>query len=139
MSLRDYLVANPPPDQAFTQSLSGVADRARAGEDFFTAVRELLDEVALLPRPDLVRRALTEEPAPTGDARQDAYLGALGEHLAMAHGVDRPPWTCQPERFLDRFWFVNDIKGFRALAVAQSPAPFRRRGVFIAARSLSRC
>lgn len=137
--LRDYLDANPPHDQAFTQSLSGVADRARAGEDFFTAVRELLDEVSLLPHPDLVRRALAEEPRLTGDARQDAYLGALGEHLAMGHGVERPTWTCRPERFLDRFWFVSEVKGFRALAVAESPAPFRRRGILIAARSLSRC
>jgi hypothetical protein len=139
VSLRDYLLANPPPDDAFTQSLSGVADRANLGEDFFTAVRELLDEVAVLPRPDLVQRALVEAPAPTGDARHDAYLAALAEYLAMGHSVERPSWCSRPERFLDRFWFVSDTKGFRALAVAESPAPFRRRGIFIAAGSLHRC
>ncbi len=139
MTLRDYLLANPPPDDAFTQSLSGVADRARAGGDFFIAVRELLDEVALLPRPDLVERALAEEPAPTGDDRHDAYLGALAEHVAVTHAVERPAWSCRPERFLHRFWFVSEVKGFRALALAESPASFRRRGIFIAAGALHRC
>lgn len=139
VTLRDYLVVNPPPDRAFTQSLAGVARRVGAGEDFRTAVREVLDEVALLPRPDLVQRALDEEPAPTGDARHDAFLGALGEHLAACHGVERPAWTCQPGRFLDRMWFVSEGRGFRALAIAESPAAFRRRGILVAAASLQRC
>jgi hypothetical protein len=139
VTLRDYLLAHPPPDDAFRQSLAGVARRVADGDNFDIAVRELLDEVALLPRPDLVERAITEAPDPTGDARRDAYLGALGEHLALRHGVPRPEWTCGPERFLDTFWFVSSVRGFRALAVAQSPAAFRRRGIMIVPSSLDRC
>ena len=116
-----------------------MARRVADGDDFDIAVRELLDEVALLPRDDLVERALTEEPDRTGDARYDAYLGALGEHLAGRHAVPRPEWTCRPERFLDDFWFVSGVRGFRALAVAQSPAAFRRRGIMIVPSSLQRC
>ena len=138
MTLREYLLTNPPPDAAFAQSLAGVAERARLGQGFFLAVRELLDEVALLPRADLLDRAIAAEPRPTGDGRHDAYLGGLGEHLAFCHGVERPAWTCAPERFLDRFWFVSVVKGFRPLAVAESPAAFRRRGIMIAAGSLQR-
>jgi len=44
----------------------------------------------------------------------------------------------QPSRFLDRFWFVSDVRGFRAISIAQAPAAFRRRGVFIPERSLHR-
>jgi hypothetical protein len=95
--------------------------------------------VAILPRVDLVERALAEAPAPIGDARRDAYLGAIGEHLAGRHGVPRPGWTCRPDRFLDTFWFVSSVPGFRALARAQSPAAFRRRGIMIVPSSLDRC
>ncbi|MEX2448313.1 MAG: hypothetical protein WD404_06170 [Solirubrobacterales bacterium] len=39
---------------------------------------------------------------------------------------------------LDRFWFVSEAPGFRAVSLAQAPAAFRRRGVFIPERSLHR-
>jgi hypothetical protein len=139
MSLREWLAEHPPPDGAFTQTLAAVAERAAAGEPFMSAMRELLDEFSLL-RDDRQRaRALAERPRPTGDARHDAFLGALAEHLAATAGVERPSWACEPERFLDRFWFVSEVEGFRALALADAPAAFRRRGVFMSRRSLDRC
>lgn len=137
-SLSDWLRDHPPPDSAFRQSIAGIAQRVHAGEDFFPAVRELLDEVAVLQRPDQLERAIASEPEPTGDPRYDAYLGALAEHLAIRHGASAPAWTRAPKRFLDRFWFPSEVKGFRAIAIAQSPAAFRRRGIFIAAGSLER-
>ncbi|MGH9222285.1 MAG: hypothetical protein ACRD2W_00425 [Acidimicrobiales bacterium] len=136
---RDWLAGHPPPDGAFRQSVAGVAERVCAGEPFFPAVWELLDEFALLATDDQRLRALAARPPTTGDPRQGAYLGALAEHLAFATGVDRPAWTCAPERFLDAAWFVSDVRGFRAIAIAESPAAFRRRGIFIARSSLQRC
>jgi hypothetical protein len=44
----------------------------------------------------------------------------------------------EPQRFLDRFWFVSEVPGFRATAIAQAPAAFRRRGIFVPERSLHR-
>ena len=134
-----WLASNPPPDDSFRQSLAGVARRATAGESFDLAVRELLDELALLARDDQRERALAKEPPLTGDRRHDAYLAALGEHFALSFGLERPAWTVAPERFLERFWFKSDVPGFRATAIAQSPAAFRRRGIFIAAGALERC
>lgn len=116
-----------------------MAQRALAGEDFRIGVRELLDEFGLLLTDEQRARAIAEEPPLTGDRRHDAYLGALAEHLAARHSLERPEWCCRPERFLDRFWFLSDVPGFRALAIAQSPAPFRRRGIFIAEGALQRC
>lgn len=138
-TLRDWVAEHPPPDSAFSQTLAGVARRVLQGEDFAFAVREFLDEVGLMPRDDLRQRALAERPEPTGDRRYDAYLAALAEHLATQHGLDRPPWACEPDRFLNRFWFVSEVPGLRALAIAQSPAAFRRRGIFIARGALERC
>lgn len=138
-TLRDWLRDHPPGDGAFRQTLAGVARRALDGEDFHAAVRELLDEFALLATADQRTRAIAAAPPPAGEARHDAFLAALGEHLAATHSLARPAWTIAPERFLDRFWFVSDVQGFRALAIAQSPAAFRRRGIFIAAGALERC
>ncbi len=138
-TLRDWLREHPPHDSAFTQTIAGVARRYRSGEDFMAAVRELLDEFALLVTDAQRSRALGEQPEPTGDPRCDAFLGALAEHLALASSLPRPQWSVRPERFLDRFWFPSDIPGFRATAIAQSPAAFRRRGIFIARGTLERC
>jgi hypothetical protein len=134
----DWLAANPPRAERLCMSLAAVAQRVRAGEDFRYAVREFLDEFALRADERSRAGAIEERPAPTGDARYDAYLGALAEHVAAVHGLARPAWAIEPYRFLDRFWFVSDVRGFRATAIAQAPAAFRRRGVFIPERSLHR-
>ena len=134
----DWLAANPPATGKLTQTLAGVARRDLAGEDFRHAVREFLDEFAL--RSDVRSRfeAIDEPPPPSRDPRHDAFLGALAEHLAVAHGFRRPAWSVESDRFLDRFWFVSDVPGFRAISIAQAPAAFRRRGVFVPERSLHR-
>ncbi len=137
-STAEWLAANPPPDSAFAQSVAGVARRSLSGEPFDIAVRELLDELSLLRTAEQRNRALAEAPPPTGDPRHDAYLAALAEHFAARFGLERPGWTTSPNRFLDRFYFKSDVPGFRAIAIAQSPAAFRRRGIFISAGSLER-
>lgn len=137
-TLKDWLAANPPPDSAFVESLARVSDRVQAGEELCFAVRDFLDEFQLLPRPDLRQGAIDARPDPTGSSPADAYLGALAEHLAATRGLVRPAWATEPERFLERFWFQSRIPGFRALAIAQSPAAFRRRGLFVSEGALRR-
>lgn len=134
----DWLAANPPAPVRLTETLAGVARCACEGEDFRHAVREFLDEFAL--RSDDRSRAggIAERPESTGDPRHDAYLGALAEHLAAVHDLDRPAWSVEPDRFLDRFWFLSDVPGFRAVSISQAPAAFRRRGIFVPERSLHR-
>lgn len=134
----DWLASNPPAAQLLTETLAGVASRAKGGEDFRHAVREFLDEFALRGEDRLRAEAIAERPARTGDPRHDAYLGALAEHLAAVHNLSRPGWSVEPERFLARFWFVSDTPGFQAVSIAQAPAAFRRRGVFVPERSLHR-
>jgi hypothetical protein len=134
----DWLRAHPPDPAQLSQTLAGLARRASGGEDFNHAMREFLDEFVLRANDQARSAAIEERPEPTGDSRQDAFLGALAEHLAAVHHLNRPSWAVEPSRFLDRFWFVSDVVGFRALAIAQAPAAFRRRGVFIPERSLHR-
>lgn len=134
----EWLASHPPDPKRLSQTLAGVGSRARHGEDFRHAAREFLDEFALLGDDHARVRAIAERPPTTGDRRHDAYLGALAEHLATVHGLERPSWSLEPHRFLDRFWFVSKERGFRAVAIAQAPAAFRRRGVFLPERSLHR-
>jgi hypothetical protein len=133
-----WLASHPPQSDRFSQTLAGVARRAGSEADFRHGVREFLDEFALRPDDRSRAAAVEEEPPATGDSRRDAYLGALAEHLAAAHRLSRPAWSVAPSRFLDRFWFVSDVRGFRAISIAQAPAAFRRRGIFIPEGSLHR-
>lgn len=134
----EWLAEHPPAPERLRATLAGVAERVRAGEEFRYAAREFLDEFALRPDDRSRAESIAGRPDCTGDARYDAYLGALAEHLAAIHGLDRPAWAIEPARFLDRFWFVSEVPGFRAVSIAQTPAAFRRRGVFIPERSLHR-
>lgn len=136
-TLRDWLAAHPPADERFTQTLAGVAARVQAGEELRFAVRELLDEFALRGRDDLRAAALADEPARV-DPRVDAYLGALAEHLARAFGLPIPRWALSERRTLDHMWFPGVAPGFRPTALRESPAAFRRRGIFIARGALTR-
>lgn len=134
----DWLRTHPPSPDQLNQTLAGLARRVRSGEGFDHAAREFLDEFALRSEDRGRAAAIEEKPELTGDPRHDAYLGALAEHLAAVHRLTRPSWVVEPDRFLDRFWFVSDVPGFRAMAIAQAPAAFRRRGVFVPERSLHR-
>jgi len=120
-----------PPD-----SLRQVADRALAGEPWRLAVREFLDGFQRAG-PEQRQDLLAEEPPPF-DEPGDAYLAALAEHLAFHHGLVRPAWCVDPRRFLRHMWFASDAPGLRATAIQQSPAAFRRRGLFIGATTLQR-
>lgn len=136
-TLRDWLDEHPPPDERFTQTLRTVAERVREGEDLRFAVRELLDEFALRGRDELRAQALAEEPG-TVDPHVDAYLGALAEHLARVHAIPIPSWALDERRTLDHMWFPGVARGFRPTALRESPAAFRRRGIFIAGGALTR-
>lgn len=136
-SVREWIAEHPPPDERFTQTVAGVAERVRGGEDLCFAVRELLDEFALRGREDLRAAALAEEPAQV-NAHVDAYLGALAEHLAHTCGLPVPSWALSADRTLDRMWFPGVARGFRATALRESPVAFRRRGIFIARGALTR-
>ena len=133
----EWIAAHPPADERFTQTLAGVAQRVLAGEDLRFAVREFLDEFAVRGRDGLRARALEDEPA-TIDPQADAYLGALGEHLAREHDLAPPQWALDERRTLDRMWFPGVAPGFRPTALRESPAAFRSRGIFIARGALAR-
>jgi hypothetical protein len=127
----------PTPHGGRTLSLAEAADRIAAGEETLGVARDFLDQVGRRSDDELAA-LVRERPEPTGRAEADALLAGLAEHLAAARGLACPSWVQEPERFLDRFWFVSAVPGFRATALAQTPIALKRRGVFWPARSLER-
>lgn len=128
-----YLPAQPRAPS----TLAGCAQLVAVGEDIRVTVREFLDDWALA-RDDADRMArVTAEPALV-DPHADAYLAALAEHVCVSANLPGPPWAVKTERFLESWWWPSSTPGLAAIALAESPAAFRRRGIFIGATTLHR-
>jgi hypothetical protein len=136
----DYVPDSAPgpiPHGGRTLSLAEAAGRIAAGEETLGVARDFLDQVGR--RSDVELAALVRErPASTGSREADTLLAGVAEHLAAVRGLPCPAWVREPERFLDRFWFVSAVPGFRATALVQTPIALKRRGVFWPARSMER-
>lgn len=127
---RDEEPAGPVPGRP-RPTAAETARRVLDGMEWRHAVRELLDGLLLGGPID------PQEPAPV-DPRLDAYLAAVVEHVSAARHVAAPAWVYGPERFLAQFWWPDGNAAFRAACLVQSPAAFRRRGIFIGATTLAR-
>ena len=127
---RDEAVAGPVPGVA-RPTVCETARRVAAGEDWEYAVRELLDGLLVEADPDLTEPDLVTP-------QLDAYLAAVVEHTCAVRGRSSPSWTQESHRFLESFWWPNGNPAFDALCLVESPAAFRRRGIFIGATTLNR-
>ncbi|MBI1758189.1 MAG: helix-turn-helix domain-containing protein [Actinobacteria bacterium] len=113
------------------------ADRARNNRD-----RRVLRAAEFADRfrrsdPDAQRRMITAEPPSTGDRRWDVFVAALTEWLAIQANLAVPAWTRHKDRYLRHGWWVVPMAPLRAWEYAGSPAPFRRRGVYLHRDALS--
>lgn len=118
-------------------TLGDVAARTAAGEDFFFCVKEFLAGLPLVA-PDRRAALVADAPANLDDAVAQAYLGALAEHVSAAADVAPPAWALTEDRFLDRLWFGTDRPGLEPWCLVESPAAFRRRGLFVTRGRLER-
>ena len=123
------------------QNLHEVAVATIAGtKSFGNAIDEFIDTF-YLDHPDKARqqRRLDEPPAIVGDPFIDAWIGAVGEHLARRWDLDVPAWTRRPEH--DRLFrptFVPDSPALRGVLLAESPPAFRARMIFTFVEPLQR-
>ena len=98
------------------------------------AIAEFLDDFYAHPTPG----ALAAEPAPTGNALNDAYLAAVAEHLATQRNWIATDWVHQPARFLKAPFFAGGMEGMKAVLLRESPVAFRRRQIFVSENALTR-
>lgn len=85
----------------------------------------------------LASGVFADEPDPTGSSEVDAAFAALASYLAERDGWNAPRWADAPSRRTVA-WYPSVPAIFRADADRESPDAFRRRGIFITTRSLSR-
>ena len=102
---------------------------------FDLALSEFLDE--FYTHPDARQLMIAGEPRTIGQF-EDAWLGAVGEHLARRWSLEIPTWVDQPYRFLDRPFFAGGLEGLKAILLAESPLAFRKRQIFVEAEPLRR-
>ena len=119
-------------------TLVQVLQLVREGGKLRYCLAGFLDDFYRNADPQSRARRIGDDPGLTDDPRMNALLGAIGEHLARRWNLGAvPAWTRQPERFLERPWFMGDerMKGF---FLAESPLAFRRRFIFTEAEPLRR-
>lgn len=110
------------------------------GRDFTVALDEFLDEFYMAYPDREVMQAMIDAPPPIlGDRFLDAYVGAVGEHLALRWRLDAPGWSFEAEREGDQFpRFVPDMASLRSILLVESPYAFRRRNIFTGEEPLQR-
>ena len=124
---------------AFTRpaTLVEVAEAAKTGDQpYRMALAGFLDRFYMN---EASRQTMIDaEPPMTGNLVTDAYIGAIGEHLARRWGLVVPRWTADPRRTLRSPVFAGGIEALKAMLLAQSPLAFRRRMIFVEHEPLRR-
>jgi hypothetical protein len=118
------------------RSLAQVSVRTASGESFDLLVREFLDTFYGSDRAGQ-EEGLRDRPVDIAPLN-DAYLGAVCEHLALRHRLEVPDWADEQTRFLNRPQFLGGFERMKAILLVESPLAFRRRGLFVSANALSR-
>ena len=121
------------------QSLAELAEQSTDMTAFHLCLREFLDEFRRRGAPTM----LAVEPSRLADRFSggdvaDAYVAAVAVSLAREVATSPPAWAWSDDRKLHRPWFAWTGPALRATLLAESPAPFRERNLFVSANALSR-
>ena len=120
-------------------SLAEVAQGSTTQRDFHVHLADFLDELRRRRDPAMfaIEPASLRDRFDGGDVA-DAYLGAVAVSIARELRVPPPPWVHGPKRHLRRPWFAHPGEALRATLLAESPAAFRERNLFVSANALDR-
>ena len=122
------------------QSLKEAIERILlAGEEERIAIAEFLDEFYLhYGHTEQLQTMIDAPPPVSGRQPLDAYVGAIGEHLARRWGLTIPFWVEDECRFLDTPIFADDLQLMKPILLRDSPIAFRCRLIFTEAEPLRR-
>ncbi len=120
-------------------SLAEVAAWTTDGTAFHLHLGDFIDEFRRSRDPAM----LADEPrclisTYEGGDVADAYLAAVAVSLAREIHEAPPAWAWDESRKLRLPWFAWPGPALRATLLAESPAPFRERNLFVSANALSR-
>jgi hypothetical protein len=80
---------------------------------------------------------MIDQPFGLDDERFDALLAATAEQLCNELKIKTPVWILSVPAPRDP-WFVSEIESLKAIAIVESPLPFRIRKLFVLENFLSR-
>ena len=121
------------------QNLKEAVARILAGEEERFPIAEFLDEFYLRHGKAAEQQAMIDTSPPvTGRQNLDAYVGAIGEHLARRWGLRIPSWVEEECRFLKTPFWDDDLQLMKPILLRDSPIAFRRRLIFTEAEPLRR-
>jgi hypothetical protein len=121
------------------QTLKEAVQRILMGEEERFPIGEFCDEFYLRHGNTAEQQAMIQEAPPlAGRQPLDAYVGAIGEHLARRWGLSIPSWVEEESRFLDTPFWVDDLQLMKPILLRDSPIAFRRRFIFTEAEPLRR-
>ncbi len=122
-------------------SLAEVAALTLADRGDFADAHDGFLDAFYLDHPDKEgqQARIDEAPAIVGDRFVDAWIGAVGEHLALRWDLCVPEWTRRGDHFaLTLPRFVPDTRSLRGTLLLMSPPAFRRRMLFTHVEPLKR-
>lgn len=119
-------------------SLADVVAFAAVDGEIDAFLREFLDAFYLEDDQSKRFAMIRDAPALTDDAKANAYLAAVAEHLALRNGLEIPGWVHVDARFLKRPFFPAKLESLKAILLVESPTAFRRRMIFVGADPLYR-
>lgn len=122
-------------------TLAEAVEKISAGEPREVLLAEFVDTFDLAETDQERYASIEREPAPTGDDRLDALVGAMAEYLAKNRRLGCvPPWIGGPGRRLSDPWFTttSPSPGMREYLTFASPAEFASRNIFTEERPLRR-
>lgn len=101
--------------------------------DFYSFLREFLDEFYTEKNDEIKQQMLSIEPKVDANKQINAYLGAVAEHLSIRYYLDTPGWANDYSRFLDEEFFPCQLESskIRDLLRRESPSAFRRRMIYV--------
>lgn len=83
------------------------------------------------------RSTAMAEPFEKGDERMDAILAATAETLCREMDLPIPDWILEVPACQEP-WFPSGLENLKAIALVESPLPFRIRKIFVLENFLSR-
>ena len=116
----------PPVEREFQDLCRELSMRSHARSYILAEVQDLLER---LNRKDF-EHAVQHAPEFSLPSFEANYLAAMIEHTAMYKEAVPPAWT-NTVPALERPWFASSLKSLRLYLLTNSPAPFRRRNLFV--------
>jgi len=102
------------------------------GKDWRIPFMEFIDDVRRTHDHRLI-----EEPFDLTNENFDSLLASTVEYLCDEMGIETPNWVWNVPPCKEP-WFVSGYENLKAISIAESPAFFRRRKIFVLENFLSR-